>query len=389
MSDSSNSSDSACTVVIDLGSSSIKAGFAGDESPRCLEPSIVGRPSAGTEPVMVGADPKRECFGDEALCYCLFLNLTNVLERGVVTHWDTFENQMRHVLMNALRVSPEECDVLVAEPVLNPRAHRERLSQVFFESLDVRRFCVETDSLLCMYSAGRDTGLVVSSGDGLTSVLPIYQGYPIPGAARRLLLGGSDVTNYLTRLLTERGYYFRSSGERQVVQGIKERLARVSYDFNQDMADSCTQWRADSEKEYMLPDCSMITVGSQLFECAECLFQPRTHLGRDHPGIQQLIHSSIQACPTDTRRDLYANVVLSGGNTLLSGIVERIRKEIVNLSPPKSRVKVISPPERKFLPWIGGSILSSLSSFSGWIGRAEYDEWGPSLMHKQCYSLVT
>ena len=380
MSTSSNSSDGSSAVVLDLGSSSIKGGFAGDDAPRCLEPSLIGRPSASTEPVMIGTDSTRGYLGDEALCNSYFLNLSSVVERGVVRDWDGFDKLLRHVFNNLLRVSPEECDVLVTEPVLNPKLNREKLSQLFFESLGVRQFCVETDALLCLYGAGRNTGLSVSSGDGVTSVLPVYEGYPIPGAVRRLELGGSDVTGYLARLLTERGCYFRTSAERQVVQDIKERLARVSYDFNQDMADNWTAWRPEMEKVYTLPDSSKITVDSQLFECAECLFQPRTHLGRDHQGIQQLIYSSLRDCPTDTRRDLSANILLSGGNTLLSGMHERIQKEITSLSPPKSRVKVISPPERKYHAWIGGSILASLSSFSNWVTKSEYDTWGPSLV---------
>ena len=385
MSTSSNSSDSSPAVIIDLGSSSIKVGFAGEDAPKYLEPSVIGSHSVSTEHVMIGAGVTREYFGDEAVCNSSFLNLRSVVERGVVRDWDGLEKLLSHTFMNLLRVSPEECDVLITEPVLNPKSNRERLFQLFFESFNVRRFCVEIDSLLCLYSGGRNTGLLVSSGDGVTSVLPVYEGYAIPGTVRRLDLGGSDVTEYLTKLLTEKGYYFRTSAEREVVREIKERLARVSLDFNQDMADSWTNWRPEMEKVYELPDCSKIIVDSQLFECAECLFHPRTHLGRDHLGIQHLICNSIRDCHIDTRRDLYANIVLSGGNTLLSGMYERIRKEIVNLSPPKSHVRVISPPERKYLPWIGGSIVASLSSFSNWITKSEYDSWGPSL-HKQFIS---
>ena len=381
----SNSSDASCVVVLDLGSSSIRAGFTGDSTPQWVVPNIRGRPSASTEP-MIGADLKGEYLGEEALCSCSFLSLTPVLERGVVRDWNGLESQLTHIFRNLLRVSPEECDVLVTEPVLNPKSNREKLCQMFFESLQVERFCVETDSLLCMYSeGGRTTGVVMSSGDGVTSVLPVYDGYPIPGAVRRLDLAGSDVTDYLTTLLTERGYYFNTSAERQVVRDIKEQLARVSYNFNQDMADSWAVWRPDSEKVYTLPDCSVITVDSRLFECAECLFQPRTHLGRDHQGIHQLIHSSIKASPTDIRGDLYANILLSGGNTLLSGIGERIRKEMVDLSPPKARVKVVSPPQRENLAWKGGSVVASLSTFDNWVSISEYNDWGPSLVHKQCF----
>ena len=86
------------------------------------------------------------------------------------------------------------------------------------------------------------------------------------------------------------------------------------------------------------------------------------------------------------RRDLYQNIILSGGSTMYEGIAERFLKEIENRAPKSINIKVIATPERKFSAWIGGSTLSSLSTFSGmWISKQEYDEHGPSIVHRKCF----
>jgi len=103
-------------------------------------------------------------------------------------------------------------------------------------------------------------------------------------------------------------------------------------------------------------------------------------------GIHESTYNSIMKCDIDIRKDLYANIVLSGGTTMYPGIADRMQKEITTLSPATMKVKVIAPPERKYSVWIGGSILSSLSTFASmWITKEEYDESGPSIVHRKCF----
>ena len=374
---SSSSSDVHSTIVMVLGSSSIQAGFDQSDSPRCVAPSVVGTPKATVKSIMVGVKNNLEYYGDEAMCNSAFMNLSYPIERGVVKDWKQFDDIINYTFRNHLRVCPEDHSLFITEPPLNPRENREKLCQVFFETYNVPQMRLEIDALLSLYSSGRTTGLSVSSGGGVTSVLPVYEGYAIQSAMKRLDIGGSDVTEYLTTLLTERGYYFRTSTDREIVRRMKESLAYVSCNFNQDMV--WTQMSAETERLYELPDGNKITISHQLFQCTECLFQPLSQLGREHAGIHQLIHNSIKECDIDVRRDLYSNIILAGGNTMLPGFSERIQKEIVNLAPPKSNVKVVCPPERKYSTWIGGTILSSIQR-SNWIGRAQYDEEGPSVV---------
>ena len=380
---SSNSSDDPATIVMVLGSSFIQAGYGGSDSPRCVEPSVVGTPKNTVEAMMIGVGENPKYCGDAALCNSAITNLSYPIERGVVKNWDMFEDIISNIFFNHLRVSSEDYSLLITEPPLNPRENREKLCQVFFETYNVPQMRIEIDNLLSLYCSGRTTGLSVSSGGGVTSVLPVYEGYAIQSAMKRLDIGGSDVTEYLTRLLTEGGYYFRTSTDREIVRRIKESLAYVSCNFNQDMV--WTQMSCEMEKCYELPDGNVITISNQLFQCTECLFQPLTQLGREHAGIHQLIHNSIKECDIDVRRDLYSNIILAGGNTMFPGFSERIQKEMINLAPPKSKVKIVCPPERKYSTWIGGCIVSSYSKLSDWIGKDQYDEVGPRAMSRPCH----
>ncbi len=91
-------------------------------------------------------------------------------------------------------------------------------------------------------------------------------------------------------------------------------------------------------------------------------------------------------CDVDIRKDLYSNVVMSGGTTMFPGIADRMQKELTALAPPTMKIKIIAPPERKYSVWIGGSILASLATFGQmWISKEEYDESGPAIVHRKCF----
>ena len=139
------------------------------------------------------------------------------------------------------------------------------------------------------------------------------------------------------------------------------------------------------EKTYELPDGQVITVGSERFRCPEVLFNPAL-LGMEAVGVHDTTFNSIMKCDVDIRKDLYGNIVLSGGTTMFAGIADRMSKEVSGLAPSSMKIKVVAPPERKFSVWIGGSILASLSTFQQmWIAKSEYDESGPSIVHRKCF----
>ena len=251
------------------------------------------------------------------------------------------------------------------------------MAQVMFETYNVGSLLFSETSKLSLYSSGRGTGVVIDSGDGVTTVYPIYEGHNCRNAIRRIDFGGKDLTHYLMKLLNENErnpIQFATTSDREIVRDMKEKLCYVSSNYNLERASEHEQ------KSYTLPDGQLINLGKEMFQCPEAMFDPSL-FGMDFPGVHQLVYDSLMACDIDTRRDFYCNLIISGRNTMFSGFPERLSLELTKLIPKTMKSKVVAPPERAYSVWIGGSILGSLSS-TRFISRAEYNEHGPSILFR-------
>eukprot|EP01090_Pellita_catalonica_P002871 TRINITY_DN1248_c0_g1_i1.p1 TRINITY_DN1248_c0_g1~~TRINITY_DN1248_c0_g1_i1.p1 ORF type:complete len:374 (+),score=77.31 TRINITY_DN1248_c0_g1_i1:66-1187(+) len=358
-------------LVIDNGSGFSKAGFSGDDAPRAVFPTVLGRPRH--QSVIVGMGQKSCYVGDEAQAKRGILDLKYPVVRGVVTNWDDMEKIWHHTFYDELHVPPEEHPILLTEIPLNPNSYREMLAQIMFETFNVPALSVVIQPLLALYASGRTTGVVVESGEAVTRVVPIYDGQVLRDSILRLDFAGRKLDDEFMNILCKYGYSF-TSAEREIVCHIKEALCYVALDYKQEMQTAHSSSSPSLDKSYELPDGNIITTGNERFRCPEALFQP-SFLGLEAAGIHETTHKSIMKCGVDIRKDLYGNIVLSGGSTMFPGIEDRLQKELTALASSAVKIKIIAPPERKYSVWLGGSILASMSSFkSKWVFKDEYDE---------------
>eukprot|EP01125_Pyxidicula_operculata_P014516 TRINITY_DN483_c0_g4_i1.p1 TRINITY_DN483_c0_g4~~TRINITY_DN483_c0_g4_i1.p1 ORF type:complete len:375 (+),score=39.75 TRINITY_DN483_c0_g4_i1:734-1858(+) len=367
------------TLVVDNGSGWIKAGYAGDDSPRTILPSVCCLENHN----ITKMGQKNTFIGDEAMSKHkrLALPLRYPIENGVITNWDDIEIFWHHIFGNELRVVAEQHPIIMTETPLNPKVNRETMTSIMFESFNVPALYIANQAQLSLYAAARTTGTVLDIGDGVCYAAPIYESHTLPHTIICLGLAGRDLTNYLMKRLREQGYPFTTSADREIVRMAKEYLCYISFDYHSDM-DTYNCWSI-LDKSYELPDGQAISIGRERFCCPEPLFYPSL-LGLESPGIHECINSSIMKCDSDIHSDMYNNIILSGGSTLLPGMVERLKKELSKLTQMK--VMVVAARERKYLAWIGGSILGSLPSFPNiWISKQDYDEIGPQVVHRKCF----
>lgn len=407
-------------VVIDNGSGNIKAGFAGEEKPKCFFPSLVGTPKyhkimaaallSTLEENVLKYNNSEAYVGSIAQQNRGLLRLNHPVEHGVVTDWEDMERVWHHTYSRELKTAPEDHPLLITEAPLNPRANRDRMCQIMFETFNVPCVYVSVQAVLSLYASGRTTGVVVDSGDGVSHIVPVYEGFTLPTAIKRMDIAGRDVTEHLAfnirRML---GVSLTSSSELDIARSIKEKCCYVSKDPLRDeklytalsYSHYLTQAPPATNHEgsglfssYKLPDGHTLSLGVEQFRAPEILFNPQL-IGDESPGIHELTALAISKTDLDLRPTLYQNILLSGGTTLLRGFGDRLISELKTASYANSgpwsnkpnnrmKIKIYAPPERKYSTWIGGSILAGLSTFRKmWVTAQEFAD-DPDIVHKKC-----
>lgn len=364
-------------IVIDNGSSQIKAGLSGEDDPRISFPSVVGHARVG-EDVYVG---------DEAFSKRHSCTLKRPIEHGIVTDFDSMELLWRNTF-SELREVAEEHPVLLTEVTKNPKANRERTTQIFFETFDAPAFYLQNAQVAALYASGRATGLVLDVGAAQTSAVPVYEGGALVHAAQQTEFAGNGLTDCMLGLLKGKNSGLdeaRPAFARDYAREIKENLGFVARDFEGEMR-AAAEASEGIEKTYEMPDGSSFSITSERFRCAEALFQPAL-AESEASSIIDLLREAIRNVDKDVHDDLYKNIVITGGSLAFTGATERILADMSASAPAGQSVNVIKAgADTRSANWQGCSLLAGLSTFNTmWITRAEYDETGPGIVARKCF----
>lgn len=352
-------------IVLDNGSGTIKAGFSGKIKPGFIIPTVCGR----IKSQFFDQGKKDIFFGKEALENIEIVDINNPVEHGIIKNWDFMERVWYNLFENHLQISPEKHPILLSDSPFHNEHERATMSQIMFETFNFPSLYFYNQSILSLYANNLETGIVVDLGYGKSSIVGFYEGDQMHSKSL-LHIQGKDFNDLLIKLIAY--HQGKADFETDYSNDIKEKLCFVSTDLEKDIHLSKEK---KLDKSYKLPDGSEIIIGRERFETSEVLFQPSL-IGLEDQGIHQQVFNIITRCKEQIQPKLYQNIVLCGGSSLFEGLDIRLKQELEILSKDYT-VDIKSPSNRIFSPWIGGSMLSSLSSFKRqWISQLEYSELG-------------
>jgi actin-related protein 2 len=380
-------------IVVDNGTGFVKCGRAGSNFPDYQFPSMVGRPILRATSRVGDVELKDLMIGDEASELRQMLDCTYPMENGMVRNWEDMIHLYDYTFSEKkMNVNPKNTKILLTEPPLNPLKNREKMIEVMFEHYGFNACYIAIQAVLTLYAQGLMTGVVMDSGDGVTHICPVYEGFSIPHLTKRLDVAGRDITRYLIKLLLLRGYAFNQSADFETIRKMKEKLCYVAYDVEQEQ--NLALETTVLMKKYTLPDGRVIKVGGERFGAPEALFQPHL-IDHDGMGIAELLFHTIQSADVDTRPEFYKQIVLSGGSTMYPGLPSRLEREIKQLylqnvlkgdtsRLSKFRIRIEDPPQRKHMVFLGGAVLADIMKENDqfWLTKAEYQEMGLRCLNK-------
>eukprot|EP00928_Gymnodinium_smaydae_P040361 TRINITY_DN27378_c0_g5_i1.p1 TRINITY_DN27378_c0_g5~~TRINITY_DN27378_c0_g5_i1.p1 ORF type:complete len:428 (-),score=91.74 TRINITY_DN27378_c0_g5_i1:107-1390(-) len=409
-------------VVIDIGSGYTKMGLAGNLEPQLVVPTCVANPARKTGVVCSSAPQGLSAAGSEADFYIgdeayqrkdspNYL-LSYPVKQGRIDNWDDMERFMQQAVFRNLRCNPEEHLFLLTETPFNTPESRERTAEIMFETFNVKGLHIAVQAVLALYgqwcqraeefsTPSMDlTGLVIDSGDGLTHIIPVADGYVVNSCIQEIPIGGKHVTEFVADMLRDRNEPVPATQRLEVARQIKEQHSYLC----RNVVEEFQKFDNDDRKFKKLTGVNpktkedwAITVGYERFLAPEIFFHPEMFVESVQMPLPSVVDKCILQCPIDYRRRLYGNIVLSGGSTTFLHFRERLQRDlqvIVNTRLKQAEINSGVPPQpiavqvdqskrkaTRFAAWLGGSLLAAESTFpSTCKSKREYDEVGPSCM---------
>ena len=380
-----NFENSKAPIIIDLGSSQIKAGFSGQELPKKIFNSFIGESKYKKLIKTFNKDNsiKKEIFiGSECDKNLNILKLRFPINHGSFTNSEDVYPFFNYIF-SLLKIPSEEINlhpILITEPLENPINNRENISKILFEQFSINNLFFASQPVLSLFSTSDTSGIILESGEGVTQSCAIYEGYAIPNSFQRYDYGGRDVTNYFDDILKKLGYFFETSAEKILIKEIKEKYC---WACPTNISESIKKNSEFEKENHFLPDGNVMKLGVERIYPAEILYKPDI-IGLEYPGFHEMIMNSINNTDIELRSKLYQSIILSGGNTAISGTANKIYSEMKKMVNQNMKINIHSPKNPHLLCWIGGSIISKLEIFKKmWITKQEWEENGNKILHEK------
>ena len=372
-------------IIIDLGSSEIKAGLSGEEKPSVKFKSYLGEPKFKKvfSPLYKNPEMKVQYIGEDCFKNIGLNKIRNLINHGKIANEHDIMPLFNHIY-SKLGISTEEISehpVLITEPLLNPYINREKIADSLFDDMGVPALFFASQPILSLFSTSNTSGIILESGDSVTQSCIAYEGYSLPNTFERFDFGGGDVTQYLKLLLKMKGYKLYNSNEYRLINDMKEKYCFfLPEDKNLDF-EKVKKVLDNKKINYYLPDGTTVLLGDERIVASEILFNPDI-IGKEYLGLTDIILSSINKAEIQLRPKAFENIVLSGGNILMKGLADKMKEDIIKKSNKILKINVNSVKEPQLSCWVGGNILTSLDIFSKMsVNRKEWEEKGIKVIH--------
>eukprot|EP00762_Andalucia_godoyi_P005357 ANDGO_06701.mRNA.1 Actin-related protein 3 len=407
--------DGKGTVIIDVGTGYTKMGYAGNVTPSYVIPTAIGLPDAKSNVSAIkGVDDLDFHIGQAAIDNANFYKLSYPVRHGQVENWDAMERFWEQCFFKYLRCDPSDHAVVLTEPPLNAPENREYTAEVMFETFGVKSMYIAVQAVLALTASwtskkaasantvGLLSGTVVDSGDGVTHVIPVVEGYVIGSAIRHIPLAGRDITEFIMRFIKEREPLLPAEDALQVAMRIKEKYGYVCQSLPKEFAkfdkDPSKYIKIYEGLDRRTKQPWKIDVAYEQFLGPEVFFNPEIFSSDFTTPLPQVVDQVVQACPIDTRRDLYRNIVLSGGSTMFRHFAKRLQEDVKGIvdnryasAATQVDVNVISHDFQRYAVFVGASVMAATAGFEQvLITKQMYDEYGPSIArHSKLFSAST
>lgn len=342
------------SLVVDTGAGRIKAGLSSDRFPAIMLDNVA----------VFGKGPGRAV-------------LRRTMQHGEVDDWDELCSKWSF-LYKELKIVSDDTPTLLTEAPFQAKNTKEKQCEIFFETLRTPALQFQLQGVLSLYAQGETSGLVLDAGYSASYAIPVCDGFSFDHAVQKSSVGGETVTQYLAELLSEStSVNVTTSHNIEALDKIKRRTCYFSPDFESELVQGDIDY-----KQVTLPDNTTIEIGPERFSAPEVLFDPSL-MRIDARGVDTILLKSLQKTDLDVRAKLASNILLSGGSSMIPSMSDRIQSSF-DAALPHDRTKVNAPANRRYSAWVGGAILSELSSFQEqWIYKCEYEENGASAVHRK------
>ena len=372
-------------IIIDIGSGEIKAGFSGEDSPKVVFKNYIGEPKYKKVLSAFNAEDKEinaHYIGEDCGKFMGILKLRHPVKNGKFSN-DQDILSIFNYIYSKLGLNTEEIEqhpLLVTEPLLNPYTNREKIANLLFENLGVPALFFASQPILSLFSTSNTSGTVLESGEGVTQSCVVCEGYSLPNSYERYDYGGADVTEYLKILLKKKGYQFYNSTEFRLVNEIKENSCFCISNKNININDA-RKGLNKNPLNYYLPDGTTVSIGEERLLAPEILFN-LDKIGKEYLSLTDIIMSSINKVDIELRQKSYENILLSGGNTAIKGLLEKLTSDIKDKAYKNLKINLKTTPKPEYCCWMGGNMISTLEIFKRmWVSKSDWSEKGSKIIH--------